>query len=88
MQKAIGCRVLEGHLANIQAEHRREKLSVVEDNASLHGKKNKESKCNGARCTYHIDSIDWPSSSPDLNPIEWVGRWMKQRLWNRKPHGG
>jgi transposase len=29
-----------------------------------------------------------PPKSPDLNPIEHCWRFIKQRLRNRKPHGG
>jgi transposase len=40
------------------------------------------------RIECHINSIWWPPYSPDLNPIENIWRVLKQRLRNRKPHGG
>jgi hypothetical protein len=44
--------------------------------------------CNAVRLECHIYSIDWPSCSPDLNPIENIWRVLKQRLRNRNPYGG
>jgi hypothetical protein len=41
-----------------------------------------------ARVECFIYSIDWPPNSPDLNPIENLWRVIKQKLRNRKPHGG
>ena len=84
--EAYRVQVLERSLAEIQAQH--PQAFVVEDNAPIHGRKKKTSRCNEARCIYHIHSIDWPPSSPDLNPIEWIWRWMKQRLRGRRPCGG
>jgi transposase len=43
---------------------------------------------NQARIECGIYSIFWPPKSPDLNPIEHCWRFIKQRLRNRKPHGG
>jgi DDE superfamily endonuclease len=63
---------------------------VVEDGSQVHGKKNTQRNhglCNKARIECYIKSIDWPPSSPDLNPIENVWRILKQFLRNRKPHG-
>ncbi len=66
--EAYRVQILEDHLAGLAAQHK--DAFVVEDNAPIHGRKKKNSKCNDARCKYHIKSIDWPPSSPDLNPIE------------------
>ena len=60
---------------------------VVEDGSKVHGKKDtKRNKglCNKARVEYYINSIDWPLSSLDLNPIENVWRILKQLIQNRK----
>jgi transposase len=64
---------------------------VVEDGSRVHGIKDTQRNhglCNKARVECYITTIDWPPSSPDLNPIENVWRVLKQRLRMRKPHGG
>jgi transposase len=89
-QKAYYNQVLGGPLAVIYS---REKLFdpctfVVEDNAPIHGKKKKGAICNILREELDIYSIPWPPSSPDLNPIEWVWRYIKQRIRKYRPYGG
>jgi transposase len=64
---------------------------VVEDGSRVHGKKNTKKNrglCNKAQVECFIYSIDWPPSSPDLNPIENMWRILKQALRLRKPFGG
>ena len=34
---------------------------------------------------HHVKSMDWPSNSPDLNPIENVWSVFRLRVHNRKP---
>ena len=63
----------------------------IEDISKVHGRMNTRGNkglCNKARLECGIYSIDWPPKSPDLNPIEHCWRFIKQRLRNRKPHGG
>jgi transposase len=63
----------------------------VEDNSKVHGKsdtKRNKGICNATRLECHIHSIYWPPCSPDLNPIENIWRVLKQKLRNRRPHGG
>jgi hypothetical protein len=99
-QKKYEEQILRGLLGDIckekQARHigdfcTDEDYFVVEDGSRVHGKKDTKKNqglCNKARVECFIYSIDWPPSSPDLNPIENVWRILKQRLRNRKPYGG
>ena len=69
----------------------RSEFFCVEDGSRAHGRKDTRKNggiCNKARLECHIDSLDWPPQSSDLNPIENVWRVLKQLLRNRKPHGG
>jgi hypothetical protein len=56
---------------------------IVEDNAPVHSRKSTQA----TRVRYRINSIDWPASSPDFNPIENVWRIIKQRLRKRDRDG-
>jgi transposase len=99
-QKKYKEQILRGLLGDIcrekQARHigdfcTDEDYFVVEDGSRVHGKKDTKKNqglYNKARVECFIYSIDWPPSSPDLNPIENVWRILKQRLRNRKPYGG
>ena len=63
----------------------------VENGSRVYSKKDtirNKGLCNKARVECYINSIDWPPSSPDLNPIENVWRVLKQLLRNRNPSGG
>jgi len=101
-QKKYEAQILRGLLREICTEKHGQKQSlgafcvdedyfVVEDGSRVHGKKDTKKNqglCNKARVECFIYSIDWPPSSPDLNPIENVWRILKQKLRNRKPYGG
>lgn len=53
----------------------KEEFIFMEDGAKVHkGKAGLPSLNRGIR------SFDWPPSSPDLNPIEKIWRWMKQEI--------
>jgi hypothetical protein len=101
-QQKYEAQILRGLLGDICiAKHERQELLgefcvdedyfVVEDGSSVHGKtdtRRNHGLCNKARVECYIKSIDWPPSSPDLNPIENVWRILKQLLRNRRPSGG
>ena len=100
-QQKYEAQVLRGELGNICTQKHEEKqllgefccdedYFVVEDGSRVHGKSNtrrNKGLCNKARVECYITTIDWPPS-PDPNPIENVWRILKQRLRNRRPHGG
>jgi hypothetical protein len=95
-QRKYEDQILRGLLKDICANKYKQKQSVgayfvVEDGSRVHGKKdtrNNQGLCNKARVECFIFSIDWPPSSPDLNPIENLWRILKQKLRSRKPCGG
>jgi hypothetical protein len=101
-QKKFEAQILRGLLGEICIEKHNQRQSlgsfcvdddyfVVEDGSKVHGKKDTKKNgglCNKARVECFIYSIDWPPSSPDLNPIENVWRILKQKLRQRNPFGG
>lgn len=44
------------------------------------GAKVHKGKARLPRLNYGIRGFDWPPSSPDLNPIEKIQRWMKNEI--------
>ncbi len=87
-QKKYESQILRGLLGAICMERHDQKQSlgffcvdedyfVVEDGSRVHGKKDTKKNgrlCNSARVECFIYSIDWPPSSPDLNPLRMCGR--------------
>jgi hypothetical protein len=63
----------EKHSRNMGAFYTDEDYFIVKDRSRVHGKKDTRKNgglCNKARVECFIYSIDWPPSSPDLNPIK------------------
>jgi hypothetical protein len=94
-QKGYERQILCGELAHIagikKIGSKHSEFFCIEDNSKVHSKKTtarNRGLCNQARLECRIYSIDWPPKSPDLNPIEHCWHFIKQRLRNRKPHGG
>lgn len=89
-QKKYEEQILRGPLKDIFQESKG--FFCVEDGSRVHGLKDTKGNqglCNAARIECYINTLlDWPPSSPDLNPIENIWRILKQRIRNRNPHGG
>jgi len=84
--------ILRGPLKDIFQDKHSYGYFCVEDGSRVHGLKDSKKNqglCNAARIECFIRTlINWPPSSPDLNPIENIWRILKQRIRNRNPHGG
>jgi hypothetical protein len=90
-QQKYAEQILQGPLKELFEQPGYSDFFCVEDNSRVHGKSDTQANkgfCNAVRVECHIKSIVWPPCSPDLNPIENIWRVLKQRLRNRKPHGG
>jgi len=57
----------------------------MEDGNSAHGHKSISNCCAQYRSRHGIILLPYPSTSPDMNPIEKCWRWIKQAL-HRRPH--
>jgi transposase len=56
----------------------------MEDGNSAHGHKSTTNCCQRYRTKYGIILMPYPSTSPNMNPIEKCWRWIKQALHRRK----
>lgn len=56
----------------------------MEDGNSAHGHKSTTNCCYRFRTQHGIILMPYPSTSPNMNPIEKCWRWIKQRLHRRK----
>ena len=57
------------------SKEEQQEFIFIEDSAKVHKGKARLPKLEAG-----IRGFDWPPSSPDLNPIEKVWRWMKHEL--------
>lgn len=73
-------RILISHLVPIYEQHLQSfghPICVMEDKAPPHAARHTKA----AQVQHNISSLDWPASSPDLNPIEEVWRRMKGHIY-------
>lgn len=68
-------------IPSIRKLHRNRELIFQQDGASCHTAKTTMKWFQDRQ----IEVLDWPSSSPDLNPIETLWGKMKKRLRNERP---
>jgi transposase len=66
--------IIGPHYDSLSAEEK-EKFIFMEDGAKVH-----KGAARLWRLYHGIKGFDWPPSSPDLNPIEKVWRWMKHEI--------
>ena len=55
-------------------------ITLMEDNAPAH----KSFYTNKEREKFEVEKLDWPSNSPDFNPIEHIWALMKKRILTRR----
>ncbi|KAF4626473.1 hypothetical protein G7Y89_g11686 [Cudoniella acicularis] len=67
-------RVIRPHYVYLGPDQK-EKFIFMEDGAKVH-----KGAARLWRLNHGIKGFDWPPSSPDLNPIEKVWRWMKHEI--------
>ena len=60
----------------------RHKLKFMQDNAPCHTAKKTKQWLQELKNVHGVDTIDWPPTSPDLNPIENIWEIVDQRLKN------
>lgn len=60
----------------------RTKYKFKQDNAACHTAKKTKSWLQSFKQTAYIDTIDWPPTSPDMNPIENIWEIIDQKLIN------
>jgi len=60
---------------NKLSDKQKEEFIFIEDSAKVH-----KGKARLPRLNRGIRGFDWPPSSPDLNPIEKIWRWMKNEI--------
>ena len=66
--------IIGPYYASLSPEEQ-EKFIFMEDGAKVH-----QGAARLWRLNHRIRGFDWPPSSPDLNPIEKVWRWMKNEI--------
>ena len=66
--------VIKPYYDSLTSEQKQEFI-YMEDGAKVH-----QGKARLWRLNHGIKGFDWPPSSPDLNPIEKIWRWMKHEI--------